>query len=137
MELSVRLIIAKLNAQHLWSRRFKVSSPNRLTCLRTADLHRHALLRLNSKIVIETYDTVNLGFRNTEAVSKRVEALSRYAAECGLYAMETGKQPALYSGELICPLLNACIQNCVDTQCYIGSGRRPPPCSLLLSRTPK
>ena len=112
--------MTKLNPQHLWSRRFEVSSPNRLACLRTADLHRHTLLRLNGKVVIETYDTVKLGFRDREAASEGVEALGRYTAECDLYAMETGKQSALYSGKLICPLLNACIQNFVDTRRHFG-----------------
>ena len=58
--------------------------------LRTTDLHRHAMLGLNGKIVIEAYDTVNLGFRDREAVSESIETLGRYAAECGLYAMQTG-----------------------------------------------
>ena len=49
------------------------------------------MLGLNGKIVIETYDTVNLGFRDREAVSEGIETLGRYAAECGLYAMQTGK----------------------------------------------
>ena len=112
------MVLAKLDAQHLGRRRFKVSPPHCLARLCTTDLHGYALLRLNGKIVIETHHPVNLGFRDREAVSEGVEALGRYAAECGLYAMETGKQSALYSGKLICPLLNACIQNFVDTQCH-------------------